>query len=90
MTPTEPSQSKSNEPPKQRSIPAHETERTILALLLCEPHPWTREELARELGGLPIETHDALESLIRCGLVNSDGERVTASRAARAFEELEA
>jgi predicted ArsR family transcriptional regulator len=72
------------------SIPQRETERAILAVLLCEPHPWTREELARELGGLPIETHDALESLIRAGLVNSEGKRVAASRAARAFEQLEA
>jgi predicted transcriptional regulator len=90
MTLEEQCQTASNQPPERRKIPEQETERTILALLLCEPQPWTREELARELGGQPIETHDALESLIRCGLVNREGECVAASRAARAFEALEA
>lgn len=70
-------------------ISEQETARTILGLLLSEQHPWTREELARELGGLPIATYDATENLIRAGLANREGESITASRAARVFEELE-
>jgi predicted transcriptional regulator len=70
--------------------PEHEIERTILAVLLSEPHPWTRTEIVRELGGIEIEVNDGLESLICCGLVNREGESLSASRTARAFERLEA
>ena len=72
-----------------RQISERETARTILGLLLCEPHAWTRVELARELGGQTVEAHDAIENLVCCGLANREGEAITASRAARAFDELE-
>lgn len=73
----------------QRHISERETARTILGLLLCEPHVWTRMELARELGGQTVDAHDAIENLVCCGLANREGEAITASRAARAFDELE-
>lgn len=73
----------------QRSISDHETARTVLGLLLAEPHPWTRAELTRELGGHEIAAHDAIENLIRSGLANREGEAISASRAARVFDELE-
>ncbi len=75
--------------PPQRGIAQREAERAILALLLSEPHPWTVAEIVRELGGEAIEAQDALDSLTRAGLANREGETVGASRAARAFEELE-
>lgn len=71
-------------PPSER-----ETARTILGLLLCEPHSWTRAELAREVGGQTVAAHDAIENLVCSGLANREGETVTASRAARAFDEIE-
>lgn len=89
MTPMEPSQATTGAR-SPRCNPQQETERTILALLLSEPYPWTRAEIARELGGLEVEAHDGMASLIRSGLLNREGESMTASRAARAFEELEA
>jgi predicted transcriptional regulator len=70
-------------------ISERETARTILGLLLSEPHSWTRVEIARELGGQEIATHDAVENLVRAGLANREGEAISASRAARVFEELE-
>jgi hypothetical protein len=73
----------------QRPISEHETARTVLGLLLAEPHPWTRGELVRELGGQQIAAHDAIENLIRSGLANREGEAISASRAARVFDELE-
>jgi predicted transcriptional regulator len=75
--------------PPQRGIAQREAERAILALLLSEPHPWTVAEIVRELGGEAIEAQDAIESLIRAGLANREGETLGASRAARTFEELE-
>ncbi len=73
----------------RRHISERETARTILGLLLGEQHPWTRVELARELGGQRIDAHDAIENLVCSGLANSEGEMIVASRAARAFDELE-
>lgn len=73
----------------QRSVSEQETARTILGLLLAEPHPWTQHELARELGGQEIAAHDAIQSLIHSGLANREGEAISASRAARVFDELE-
>lgn len=70
-------------------ISERETARTILGLLLCEQHSWTRAELVRELGGEAVATHDAIENLVRAGLANREGEAISASRAARAFKELE-
>ncbi len=89
MTPANPAGAEDACDTTPRHISERETARTILGLLLCEPQPWTRAELARELGGQEIATHDVVENLICAGLANREGEAVSASRAARIFEELE-
>jgi predicted ArsR family transcriptional regulator len=89
MKPTNPEGAEDACDTPRRYISERETARTIIGLLLCEPQPWTRAELARELGGHEVATHDAVENLIRAGLANREGEAVSASRAARVFEELE-
>jgi hypothetical protein len=64
--------------------------RTILALLVEEPLPWSVQELAREIGKLPA-TLDALDELHRAGLANRINKRfVCASRAALCASRLEA
>lgn len=70
-------------------VSQRETERTILALLLSEPHAWNSTEIGRELGGQSIASQDAIDGLVRAGLLNREGDLILASRAARAFEELE-
>lgn len=89
MIPTGPATPGEGREQPRRHISERETARTILGLLLCEQHPWTRVELARELGGQAVDAHDAIENLVCCGLANSEGEMILASRAARAFDELE-
>lgn len=70
-------------------VSQREIERTILALLLSEPHAWNITEITREMGGQTIASQDAIDGLLRAGLLNREGDLVLASRAARAFEELE-
>jgi hypothetical protein len=89
MKPTDLEAAAAQEARRPRPISERETARTILGLLLCEPHSFTRAELVRELGGQTVATQDAIENLVCSGLANREGEAITASRAARAFDELE-
>jgi hypothetical protein len=72
--------------------PAAQEERAdtdVLSLLLYDdmPHPWSDEEIARELGN-PVEATDALSRLHRCGLVHRIGGFVFPTRAARRAAQL--
>jgi hypothetical protein len=75
-----------------RAVPAIETERTVLMLLLSGEHePWTRADLQREIAGTrsdPIAVIDALNTLYGEGLVHFTGELVTPTRAARVMYEM--
>lgn len=66
-----------------------EAERAIVDLLLADPHVWTVAEIEREMGAGAAEVGDALGGLRRAGLVNIAGCNVTASRSARAMDELD-
>ena len=79
--------------PSQRSGDERQEERTqraVLSLLLHEfPERVTRERLRREGLGDPNALERAIEELANAGLLRREGDVVTPTRAARAFERLE-
>lgn len=62
-------------------------EKTVLALLLQDPFPWTVEEIGRELDSQRYAV-DSVASLAGAGLVHRLGEFVFPTRAARRSDEL--
>jgi hypothetical protein len=75
-----------------RTVPAIQTERTVMMELLSGPHDsWTRSELQREIAGTrgdPVAVSDAIRQLHGAGLLHITGELVTPTRAARKMDEL--
>lgn len=66
-----------------------EAEREIVSLLLAGPYLWTSAEIERELDASAADVEDALAGLRRAGLVNINGSGISASRTARAMDELD-
>lgn len=60
---------------------------TVLDLLIGDPFPWSRDELARNLDE-PTAADDAIMRLRAAGLVHRLGEFVFPTRAARCADEL--
>jgi hypothetical protein len=75
-----------------RTLPAIETQRTAMMVLLSGEHePWTEAELEREIAGTrgdPVVVADAIRELHGAGLLNITGELVTPTRAAQKMDEL--
>jgi hypothetical protein len=66
-------------------------ERDVMRELLRDGHPWSREELEREVAGTKGKRGEvgvAIELLYRAGLVNLPGDLVLTTRAARYMHEL--
>jgi hypothetical protein len=67
----------------------HQTERTILTLLLSDGQcVWSVEELVAEIGRR-LDTTDAVTALNAAGLIHRCGEFVFATRAAIRFDGIE-
>jgi hypothetical protein len=81
-----PMQAQSNETVAERD---HQTERTILTLLLSDGQcVWSVEELVAEIGRR-LDTTDAVAALNGAGLIHRCGEFVFATRAAIRFDVIE-
>ncbi len=79
-------QGQSNETVAERD---HQTERTILTLLLSDGQcVWSVEELVAEIGRR-LDTTDAVAALNAAGLIHRCGEFVFATRAAIRFDGIE-
>ena len=65
--------------------PIDRREKEVLYLLFQDPHPWTLDELTREVGK---EAETSVGALVGAGLLHRLGDFVMPTRAARRSDEL--